>query len=589
MGLFFLARGASHRMKNLPLWTPLASVALALAWLLPNASPPWIAFHKDAWLATVLWVVVVVWGIRRHASGARQPFQLDAFSCILLAMTVMVGWQWWARIVYFSGHALLGVLYLSGAALVIAVGRDWSKAQPQQFGDFLFLALLLAALGTSFLILVQWLQLPWMGVWIQEVAPTDQPYGNLNQPNNAATLMILGIVAMAWFAHRQRMHPNIWLVGTFYLSVIVAITGSRIGYLSLTTLVLFAVCVGWNSKGFRPWRGRLLLLLCLFGTALWLINSGTAVGPHSDLQTVSSPRAFERDLTTARLFVWKAYLTAALANPWTGYGFEQGFLTQLAAGRLGFDLRGLFTWSHNVLIDVATWFGLPMTMAVVTLLLWVLWRILRAPGQLDRWIYVAGIYAVVLHGLVELPMAFAYFLLPVGLMTGAVLNSLRVPGITAPIGVMAGWVIASGVLLGAVVYDYLRAENAFYTWRFENARIGRNHPNDIPDTLVLNQFEAVLIGLRGSADTLTPQQLDDFEKAIVHVPSLAALQHLAEVRMRQGDVVAAQRAADMAVLIAKPHMREAMAARWRYLEQTDPVFRAVQWKDQPGAGRIRPE
>lgn len=332
-----------------------------------------------------------------------------------------------------------------------------------------------------------------------------------------------------------------------------------------------------------------MLLLFVFGGVLWLINSGAVTGSHHDLQTVSSPRAFERDLTTARLFVWKAYLTAAVNNPWTGYGFEQGFLTQLAAGHLGFDLRGLFTWSHNVLIDVATWFGLPMAFAIIVLLFWVLWRIFRAPGQLDRWIYVAGIYAVVLHGLVELPLAYAYFLLPVGLMTGAVLNSLRMPGITVPLAAIAGWVIASGALLGAVVHDYLRAESAFYTWRFENARIGRNHPIDIPDTFVLDQFKAVLIGLRGSADTLSPQQLDEFEKGIVHLPSLVALQHLAEVRMRQGDVVAAQRAADMAVLIAKPPMRKAMAARWRYLERTDPAFEAVQWKDSPGGGRVRPD
>jgi hypothetical protein len=573
-------------MKELPLWTPLASLALAMSWLLPNASPPWLAFHKDAWLAGVLLVVLVVWLIRR-GRVARDVFRLDAFGGLLLAMGVMTCWQWWVGIVHFSGHASMAVLYFGGAALAIVLGRDWSQADAHQFGDFLFLSLLLAALGTSFLLLVQWLQLPWMGTWIQEVAPTHAPYGNLNQPNNAATLLVLGMVAMGWFSHRRRLGPNIWLMGCAYLSFCVAVTGSRIGYLSLSSLILFAVLVGRGEIAFRPWRGRLLLLLIAFFSALALTHAN--LGGASDVQSVASPRAFERDLTTARVFLWNAYFATSLSNPWSGFGFAQGFLTQQAAGGLGFDLRGLYTWSHNALLDVATWFGWPMASLVVCLVLWILWRSLRAPSQPDRWIYLAGIYAVVLHGMVELPMAFAYFLLPVCLMTGAVLASLRIPGVSMPRGVVAACTIGLGALLAAVTHDYLRIENAFYTWRFEHARVGKNHPMDVPDTLVLNQFEAMLTGLRGAANSLTRQQVDEFEKAIVHSPSLAAIQHLAEVRMQQADPVGAQRAADMAVLTAKPHVRQAMAARWQYLSQSDPAFGAVQWQVTPGAASVRPD
>ncbi len=574
-------------MKDLPLWTPLASLLLALSWLLPNASPPWIAFHKDAWHGGVLLLVMVVWLVRRRASGAIGSFHLDVFSGLLLVLAAMVVWQWWSGIVHFSGHALMGVLYFCGAALGIVFGRDWSKANPNQFGDFLFLSFLLAALGTSFLLMVQWLQLSWMGVWIQEVAPGHQPYGNLNQPNNAATLLVLGAVSLGWFAHRNRLGPNIWLIGCVYLAFMVAITGSRIGYLSFTSLTIGALVIGWSAQGFSPWRYRLLLLLCVFFITLLLMNLGGGV--QSGVQTAASPRAFERDLTTARLFLWQAYLTTALTNPWTGFGFDQGFLTQLAAGGLGYDLRGLFTWSHNAFLDLATWFGLPVAVLAAALVAWVLWSVVRSPGQRDRWIHVAAIFSVVIHGMVELPMAFAYFLLPVCMMAGAVLVSIQAPQWPIPRMAVVAWTIVLGGLLAAVVYDYIRAESAFYTWRFEHARIGKEHPMDVPDTLVLNQFEAMLVGLRGTSASLSSGEVDAFEKAIVHVPSLAALQHLATLRMEQGDSMGAQRAADMAVIIAKPHMREAMAARWRYLSAVNPAFGAVEWKEDPGVGRARPE
>jgi O-antigen ligase len=481
----------------------------------------------------------------------------------------------------------MAVLYFGGAALSITLGRDWSKANAHQFGDFLFLALILAALGTSFLLLVQWLQLPWMGVWIQEVAPTHQPYGNLNQPNNAATLLVLGMVGMGWFAHRQRLSPNVWLFGCAFLSLFVSMTGSRIGYLSFAAVVIFALAIGWKSADFRPWRARLLTLLVVFVGGLLMANAN--LGVQTEIQTVASPRAFERDLATARLFIWQAYVTTAVSEPWSGFGFGQGFLTQIAAGDLGFDLRGLYTWTHNVLLDMATWFGLPAALVAISLVLWVLWRIVVAPRQLDRWIYTAGIFVVVLHGMVELPMAFAYFFFPVCLMTGAVLTSLRVPGIALARWVVVGWASGLSILFGAVVYDYLRVENAFYTWRFENARIGKDHPMDVPQTMVLNQFEAMLVGLRGTAETLTSNQVDAFDKAITHVPSLAALQHLAEIRMQQGDAPAAQRAADMAVLTATPHLRKALAARWHYLTLTNPKFSAVDWREEPNVARVRPE
>ena len=92
-------------------------------------------------------------------------------------------------------------------------------------------------------------------------------------------------------------------------------------------------------------------------------------------------------------------------------------------------------------------------------------------------------------------------LLPVCLLVGAMTAGLRWPSVALPLVVPRVLVLGLGVLLGAITYDYLRVESAFYTWRFMNANIGRDHPMDIPDTLVLNQHEALLKGLRGKADT----------------------------------------------------------------------------------------
>ena len=175
-------------------------------------------------------------------------------------------------------------------------------------------------------------------------------------------------------------------------------------------------------------------------------------------------------------------------------------------------------------------------------------------------------------------MAFAYFLFPVCLMTGAVLSSLNFPAIAISRRIIAAWTVGMGALLAVIVYDYMRIETAFYTWRFALANIGKNHPHDIPKTLVLNQFEALLTGLRGSADTLTPQQIDAFEKAIVHDPSGAAMHHLAVIRMQSGDRIGAQRAANMVALTVQPRTRAALAARWEFLSLRNADYKSIHWE-----------
>lgn len=565
------------QLNALPIWTPVGALVLAAAWLLPNAAPPWLAFHKDAWLATVLLGVAFVWLIRPME---RQSLRLDPFSLLLLTMALLSLLQWQAGVIHFAGHAAMAFGYLGAAALAIVIGRAWSKESRDQFGDFMFLSLLLAAVTTGLFIEAQWFQLDWMGIWIQEVVLGTAPYGNLNQPNNAATLLILGIVSTTWFFARGKLRPFVWIIATAFFSSHIALTGSRIGYLSLLLLASIAVVQNWFGRKLPITIRMVAPVMLVFAATVWAANTNWQLGPaEASSQVVANVKVFERDLTSARLGVWKAYLAASLTAPWTGFGFEQGLQTQVAAGELGYRLNGLYTWSHNALIDVATWFGLPMAVAVLALIIWVMVLLARHPLDSLQWVFVAAIFPVVLHGLVELPLAFAYFLLPVCLLTGAVLSTLPMPSWAIPRAVVMGWTLSLGVLLGAIVYDYFRIENAFYTWRFELANIGKNHPMDIPDTLVLDQFEALLVGLRGSADTLSEQQVNDFEKAILHDPSLTGIQHLAEIRARQGDIVGAQRAADLGMLTAKPHMREALIARWRYLATTHPEFNAVHWKE----------
>lgn len=559
-------------MAHLPLWTPLASLMLALGWLLPNTSPPWLAFHKDAWVGLVFLLVAVVllWG--RRPAPIRISF--DAFALVFAALGALCLLQWVIGIVPFSGHALVGFGYFVAAGLVLVLGRGWEVREPGKPGDFLFHALWMAAMVTSGIMLVQWLRLSVSEVWVNPVPAWGRPFGNLIQPNNAGTLLLLGLVSLLWFAVQRRLRLSIALLGAVYLTFFVVLTGSRIGYLSFFVLALAGLWMGRRRPDYRAWRWVFVAALVAFPVFLYLVTRdwGTSVEVTRGTKTLS------RSLTGVRFLVYHAYVEAAFSQPWLGFGFEQGAKTQLAAHALGHELPGLFTWAHNAFLDLATWFGLPAVMAAIAAVMACVFVLFRSPFDARRSVYFAAVYVLFMHGMVELPLAFAYFLLPACLLVGAMTAGLRWPSVSLPIGVARVLVVGLGTLLAAIAYDYLRVESAFYTWRFMNANIGRDHPMDIPDTLVLNQHEALLKGLRGTAEEISDADLKRFEQVIFLDPSAAGMQHLALLQLKRGDVAGAQRTADMAHVLTQGEKRRQLAARWNYLGSTDPAFRAVIWR-----------
>ena len=55
-----------RRFDSIPLWAPLASLLLALAWLIPNTSQPWVAFQKEFWAGVTFALVGTIYKSTSH-------------------------------------------------------------------------------------------------------------------------------------------------------------------------------------------------------------------------------------------------------------------------------------------------------------------------------------------------------------------------------------------------------------------------------------------------------------------------------------------------------------------------------------------
>lgn len=558
--------------RDVPIWTPLAAVLLALAWLIPNSSPPWGAFHKDLWAALALGLVAVGIVVQRWRQGGF--FEIDSVSGILLVLAVWTLGQWQLGKVYFLGHAALGFGYLFAAVCAVSVARSWEALSPRAVGNFLFFATTFGALGTAGLILKQWLGVEGFEVWAQILPPGSRPFGNLMQPNNAATLLLLGMVGLLWALTRGVLGQwTVFFVGLLPLAAL-TLTQSRIGYLSFLSLSAAAFFLLSRSKGLPAWRLPLLLWCAFFALFVWLLPQAS--------QWLNLPHELsiiKRSQGELRGVIYQAYLVALMVEPLWGFGFGQGAFAQLAAAAGGYELPGLFTWTHNILLDIAIWFGLPAALAFLSIGIWLIWRILKRDHDSFGWLYIAALFVVLMHAMVELPHAYAYFLLPASLILGALCERVAFPGLKLSPRVMSAAVVALITLLAVIAYDYMRIEGAFYTWRFKLANVGTHHPADIPDTVLLDQFQSLLVGARtdpGQHDSLS---LERFEQAVLLAPSGAASQALVVALVHAGEVSKAQAAAENAKYLSSPVYRKVLADSWRARAEQDVRYNVVKWPE----------
>jgi hypothetical protein len=173
-----------------------------------------------------------------------------------------------------------------------------------------------------------------------------------------------------------------------------------------------------------------------------------------------------------RLAIWAVLADAAARSPWVGYGWNQVAHAQLIAAADHPAVGELFGNSHNIVLDLVLWMGIPLGL-LVTLLV-VLWfiGIARRCKNGNDWTLMIAIAAISVHAMLEYPLDYSYFLVPLGLLMGTVHGhgeerpaGLQAQWLAAPVTALAGMLIWIGV-------EYIRVEEAARQLRFVLAGVG---------------------------------------------------------------------------------------------------------------------
>jgi O-antigen ligase len=438
-----------------------------LGWQVPGHFPPWTSFQQQ-------WVVAFGVCCIALAGGTGPSRRWPAVALTMMVLAVVPWLQLWSGQLVFLSDAALPSLYIAGFAVTIAASSQISAEQGERWTDRLMLSILAAASIATLLALLQWLQSPVSQFLLDPLMPGGRPFGNLSQPNHLATLLGLGLAATLYCYERQRLRPLAAAVVVAWLGAGLVMTQSRTG------LMFLALVLPWWFVG----RRRMRLKWPAVVTGLALVAGAVALWPAlNEWLLLAQPDATfaARTHTDLRFGVWRALLEAIANEPWFGWGWNQVPVAQLSIAFEHEAGHRSFRNAHNLLIDLAIWGGLPLALLLVAVAVYWLWRQVRRCRDAGSWCVLLGVGAIAAHAMTEYPLDYAYFLLSLGLLVGALEGVVPAgASLVVPRPMFLGAWAACAAALFWTGSEYMRVEESTRDVRFVLSGVGLDKVSHAP-------------------------------------------------------------------------------------------------------------
>lgn len=550
------------------LWFGLWVMAFSLTWLLPNHYVPWSAFHSDAWCAVWLAVIATVVLVRVRLDAKWYPSDV-----VVACLICIPGLQYAANMLPFAGQAWITSAFLLGLWLAMQCGQRWERIYPGQLAGRLLAAIAMASLvsvslqlGTLFDVMEQGI----FDIWSMGLMGA-RPYANMGQPNQLATLLLWGMIACGWGYSQKKISGWIAVIFAIFLLLGISLTQSRTAWLGLLFICIatFVWRKHWPSRQV-PW------LVCGLFALFWLWPP--LVKALVDFLMMGSDQSFVRPLgqDDLRISIWRLFAGAVMESPWLGYGWNDVVAAQLAVVENFAPVGGVVAHSHNLFFDFVLWMGLPAGLFISVCIVWQFLNYWRSVATVESALLVMFLAVVGIHAMLELPLHYAYFLLPTGVVMGTLnVRSRAKPLLTTSGRVPMGVGMAGVMLLAVIVVDYFKAEADFQRVRMEITRVIPMTKDEPTQLHVLTQLQERIAFMRYDVkENMTPRDLAWVQSVALAYPGGGGLYKAAKALALNGDVKAAEMLLTKACKVDDCRLIEVV---WKQDAEVTPRIAAVPW------------
>lgn len=446
--------------------------------------------------------------------------------------------QYFFGLIYFFGDAFIAIIYIIAFFIVLSLGNTLGENRIDRQQAFLFFSYLVifSSLISVYIQLEQWLKLGSFVVFMAEIPPNGRPFANFGQPNTLATFLLCGLFSVLYLYERQKIGVFVCILSSSILLFGVVLTQSRTPWVFA---IIFLIWWFWKSKSayLRIKTQGILIGYGIFILLLWVTPL------ISDFLILNFRSVSERAYGgLQRIDLWQQMLIALKNQPWIGYGWQQVSVAQIETTLL-YPFYGWTEHSHNIILDILIWNGIPLGIIIIILIIWWLSRFIALVNSPENFLFLSLIGTILVHAMFEYPLEYAFFLLPIGFLFGLIQvsetshNSI----ILVPKSISIVALLLSITTYGVVFREYRIIGRDIQQATYEALNIGTIYAKDkAPDILILTQLQAYIALIRTQPRPhMTNEEIISVKKIAYRYSTKAALIRYTQVLALNGHKVEA--------------------------------------------------
>lgn len=444
----------------------------SIGWLVPDHYPPWLSFHSDVYFAFIFSIFLALYLYNNNEKFV--SFELPFCALILIAAYVVLINSQIHNL--YTTDLFFPAAYIIFFALSVAV-PSWLRNSSTKTSPARIIsnAAIVASILSVYLQLRVWLEVDPFGlaIYYSSGGQGSRPYGNIGQPNLLATLLLWGLLGLIWLKKTKDIGIVTLSSAIAFLLLGIALTQSRTALLGL---IIITIVAGLYAVRDRGWDIFFYLLVASFG-----LLSLKYTMPHIDVWLLGREIELrELSVDNARLKIWQLAIEGIFHSPFLGWGLRDIHPLVLQYGDSSTSLGVTISKTHNIVLDLLVWFGIPLALLIIFIFIIWLVKIVVLVRRVDHLIPLLALLVLVVHSMLEFPHQYLFFIIPTGIFIGSLslLIEWRPLLLIRKSFVIISLIISAGATV-VVGSQYLKIEEEFRTWRFHNVNIGLN--NTAPD------------------------------------------------------------------------------------------------------------
>lgn len=421
----------------------IASLFFSFAWLSPFHTYPWVTFSSELTSFGAAFAVMTLF--------LTKEIKIPRPQILMLIIVLLPLLQFCFGLILDFSVAFLSFAYLFTFWLMMLCGYNLSlQAENREKLMIGFsLVVLIAGLLSSFMAVVQWLNLESYIYGIMGLRG-NRPYANFGQPNNLSTFLVMALMGGLYLYEKRK--ASLWLLipSSLILLFTITLTQSRTAWIVCIFFFFYWIYKQHKNNPRFNFPKLLLWTLLYFVIAGYLLPYLTQfMSSNLDTGVAHTASIVQRAGSGhERLGMWMQILHAIAERPWFGYGWNQTSIAVVESIEFN-TVQVWFNSAHNIILDLLIWNGVPLGVLIVGYLsLWLLWLNKTAKDSTSI-IAIMMVCAILIHAMLEFPQRYAYFLLPMGFLLGLIqAQTPQLKGITIQKNVVrCVWLISVIVLL----------------------------------------------------------------------------------------------------------------------------------------------